>query len=184
MRTGACLLPVDRRRRCIYHVSSLALLRPRTPARDRIPFFARPSSSSSFSPSEFGYRLLQRPRIEFCHSLFPPTRLSHGLAPPSLPPLFHFILASAISSDEGVNGIIPLTDCPSVPLRGASVAFRTLCCVPFRRRRRRPGALLPFRLPSFVLSENEEPSRRSRFPPIPATSRRGAALRLATSCAA
>ena len=175
-------MPVDRRRRCIYHVSSLALLRPRPPARDRIPFFARPSSSSSFSPSEFGYRLLQRPRIEFCHSLFPPTRLSHGLAPPSLPSLFHFILASAISSDEDGNGIIPLTDCPSVHLRGASVAFRTLCCVPFRRRR--PGALLPFRLPSFVLSENEEPSRRSRFPPIPATRRRGAALRLATSCAA
>ena len=50
--------------------------------------------------------------------------------------------------------------------------------MPFRRRRRRPGALLPFRLPSFVLSENEEPSRRSRFPPIPATDR------LATSCAA
>ena len=144
---GACLLPVDRRRRCIYHVSSLALLRPRSPARDRIPFFARPSSSSSsFPPSEFGYRLLQRPRIEFCHSLFPPTRLSHGLAPPSLPSLFHFILASAISSDEDGNGIIPLTDCPSasVHLRGASVAFRTLCCVPFRRHRRRPGALLPF----------------------------------------
>ena len=158
-------------------------LSARQPARDRIPFFARPASF--FPPSEFGYRLLQRPRIEFCHSLFPPTRLSHGLAPPSLPSLLNFILASAISSDEDGNGIILLTDCPSVPLRGASVAFRSLCCVPFcRRRRRRPGALLPFRLPSFVLSENEEPSRRSRFPPIPATSRRGAALRLATSCAA
>ena len=173
-----------RGRRCIYHVPSA--LRPRSHSHFFAPLSSPNSAIASRSdPGSFS-------AAEFCHSLFPPTRLSspvpglsHGRSVSLLPSpplhLFNFILASAISSDkitladadadaDDGNGIIPLNDCPSAP-RGMSVAVRarSLCLVAAPPRR--PGAVLAFRLLSFVLGENRERSRRSRFPPILGTDR-------------
>ena len=173
--------------------SALHLSRPpRPPPKIAFPLFCAPLLS------EFGYRVSQRPWIILRRRILPliisanafvqsrPGFIprSVGLAPPLHSPplhLFNFILASAISSDkitladadadaDDGNGIIPLNDCPSAP-RGMSVAVRarSLCLVAAPPRR--PGAVLAFRLLSFVLGENRERSRRSRFPPILGTDR-------------
>ena len=172
---------------------------PPPSAQDRIPTFLRPSPLrirlsplAAANQDHWRHRIL--PLIISAKAFVPRSKSVSPLR------LFNFILTSAISSDkitlargrgsqledEDGNGIIPLNDCLNVRPRGAA------CLSPLGRSvlvtlppAARPGAVLPFRLLSFVLSENEERSRRSRFPPIVVMDEpTKSALQLASSCAA
>lgn len=170
-------------RRCIYHVP--LALRPRSHSHFFAPLSSPNSAIASRSdPGSFS-------AAEFCHSLFPPTRLSSpvpsrvcptvGLAPPlpcpvpSPPPVqFHTCKCNFLGQDharrrgradadaDDGNGIIPLNDCPSTRRVCPLSPFALAPCA-LSPRRAAPGQFWHFdsSLLSSVRTENEVADRAS-----------------------